>query len=306
MNSFNLTIITISCVATFFGTAVLENHSPFTVSFSNSVNHLTLSDSSKSDSSQKDSTAMPQLIEVGKSKEVELEPQTIAEKFAEDSIFLITDKPVEYIEGEMDLFYKFVAYNLHYPEEARRKKQQDKIYVRFVVNKDGSVSKAESLRGEHDILKREAERVISLTKWIPAQINGKNVRSLMTIPIIFKLDDTTLAKKNDDSDEEVSIAIVEEVPTFEGGIDNFYTYISQNLTYPLEAKRRGEQGRIIIKCIVEKDGSLSNFEIIESVSPSCDAEAIRVTKNSPKWIPAKKNGKPVRVSISFPLVFKLD
>ncbi len=309
MNSFNLNFIAISCMAIFFGTGFSDNSS-YLLSKSdlNNSNYLFLSDSA-SDSTKADSTTVAQLIEVGdteKVEETELKSQTIVEKFAEDSVFLITDKPVEYWEGEMDLFYRFVGDNLYYPIEARKKKQQDKIYVRFVVNKDGSVSKVESLRGKHAILKQEAERVVSLTKWIPAQINGQNVRSLMTIPIVFKLDATELAKKTENSDEEVSISIVEEMPTFEGGMDGFYNYISQNLDYPKSAKRAGIQGRVIVKCIVEKDGSLSNLEIIQSVSEDCDNEVIRVVQNSPIWTAAKKDGKPVKVSISFPVVFKLD
>lgn len=311
MNSSNLNFIAIVYILIFLSTAFLNNSLSFAIStssFKNPSSYLFLSDSAKSDSSKKDSTAIPQLIEVGNNKkEVELKPQNELEKFAEDSIFLITDKPVQYSEGEMELFYKFVARSLTYPEEAVKNKQQDKIYVRFVVNKDGSVSKAESVRGKHDILKREAERVISLTKWIPAQVNGKNVRSLMTIPITFMLGETQKTTSlHSTDDEEVSIASVEEVATFDGGLDKLYNYISQNLIYPKSARRSGSQGRVILEFVVEKDGSLSNFKILQSVSEDCDAEAIRVLQNSPAWIPAKTDGKPVSTRISMPIVFKLD
>ena len=249
MNSFNLNFIAISCIAVFFGVGFLKNLPSLPTSYlsSKSSNYLVLSDSSKSDSTKKDSTNVPQLIEVGSKKdettETELKPQNQLTQWEADSVFLVTDKPIEYIEGSMDLFYKFVALNLNYPKEAREKKQQDKIYVRFIVNKDGSVSKAESVRGKHDLLKQEAERVISLTKWIPAQVNGQNVRSLMTIPIVFMLDGTQKVTQN--PNEEVSIANVEEVPTFDGGLEAFSKYIGQNLTYPKMAKRMGEQGNVI-------------------------------------------------------------
>ncbi|AFM03093.1 TonB family protein [Bernardetia litoralis DSM 6794] len=299
MNSFNLNFIIASCIVTFFGIGVLKSP-PFLPNLSlKSSHHLVLSDSSKSDSSKKDSTNLPQLIEVGNTKsqviETELKPQNELETFAKDSIFLITDKPVEYIEGNMDLFYKFIASNINYPIEARKKKQQEKVYVRFVINKNGSVSKAESVRGEHELLKQEAERVVSLTKWIPAQIKGQNVHSLMTIPITFKLE-TPQPKKQ----------ILDEVPVFEGGLDELYSYISQNLKYPKSAKRSGAQGRVIIAFNIEKDGNFSDFEIIQSVSPDCDAEAIRVLKQTAPWIPAQQNGKAVKTRISMPIVFKLD
>lgn len=310
MNSFNSKFIAISCIAIFFGLASFKRSHSISYLDSKSNSYLVLSDSSKSDSTKKDSTDIPQLIEVGSTKkqitETELKPQNELEKFAEDSIFLITDKPVEYIEGEMNLFYKFVALNLNYPKEAREKKQQGKIFVRFVVNKDGSVSRAESIRGKHDILKREAERVVSLTKWIPAQINGQNVRSLMTIPIIFKLEPTQIVTSKQNPNEEASIASVGEVPTFTGGIDAFSNYISQNLTYPKMAKRLGEQGKVIIEFAVEVDGNLSDFKILQSVGDNCDTEVLRLFKNSPKWIPAQKDGQAVKTRISYPIVFKLD
>ncbi len=310
MNSFNLNFMAISCIAVFFGVGFLKNLPSLPVSYlsSKSSSYLILSDSSKSDSTKKDSTNVPQLIEVGSKKnettETELKPQNQLTQWEADSVFLITDKPVEYIEGEMDLFYKFVALNLNYPKAAREKKQQDKIYVRFVVNKDGSVSKAESVRGKHDILKREAERVISLTKWIPAQIKGQNVRSLMTIPIVFMLEGTQKVTQN--PNEEVSVANVEEVATFKGGLDALYQYVSQNLTYPLSAKRSGAQGKVIVEFAVETDGSLSDFKVLQSVSTDCDEEAIRVVKSTAPWIPAKKDGQAVKTRISMPLVFKLD
>ncbi|WP_375561691.1 energy transducer TonB [Bernardetia sp. OM2101] len=312
MNSFNLNFIAISCMAIFFVTGFSKNYSSDVVSDLplKNYNHLVLSDSAKSDSTKKDSANVAQLIEVGSEKnkttETELKPQNELDKFAEDSIFLITDKPVEYIEGKMSLFYKFVAYNINYPEEARRKKQQDKIYVRFVVNKDGSVSKAESVRGEYDILKQEAERVVSLTKWIPAQINGQNVRSLMTIPIIFKLDVAQTQTKKQNTDEEVNIAEVDEVANHKDGLDGLYKHISQNLDYPKSAKKLGEQGKVIVEFVVETDGSLSDFKVLQSVSTDCDNEAIRVIKSTSPWIPAQKDGQAVKTRISMPLVFKLD
>ncbi len=307
MNLFNLNYIAIFCMAIFLGIGFFPTTVSHAFSLEKSSIYLILSDSTKSDSTKKDSTHLTQLIEVTTTKkEVELKPQNQLQQLEQDSIFAITDKAVQYSEGDIELFYKFITQNLTYPEEARKQKLQSKIYVRFVVNKDGSVSKAESVKGNHDILKREAERVVSLTKWIPAQIKGQNVRSLMTIPITFMLAESQKIVQSNTTNEEVDIAIVDEVPTFEGGMDNFYTYISQNLTYPKTAKRLGEQGRVIVKCIVEKDGTLSNFEILQSVSPACDEETLRVVKNSPAWIPAKKDGQAVKTSISFPIVFKLD
>lgn len=64
-------------------------------------------------------------------------------------------------------------------------------------------------------------------------------------------------------------------------------------------------GRVVVSFIVEKDGSLSNIKAMQSVSPDMDAEAIKVVKNSPKWIPGTQFGRPVRANFIVPINFSL-
>lgn len=72
------------------------------------------------------------------------------------------------------------------------------------------------------------------------------------------------------------------------------------------AGANGIQGRVIVKFIVEKDGSISNVEVNRSVDPDLDNEAMRVVKAMPKWIPGQINGKAVKVECSLPFVFRLQ
>ena len=104
----------------------------------------------------------------------------------EEEVFLSAEQNPEFPGGVNELF-KFINKNLHYPERAMEQGIQDKIVVRFIVEKDGSVSNAVAIRGEHEILKVEAIRVIqSLPKFKPGSQNGKPVRVYYTLPINFK------------------------------------------------------------------------------------------------------------------------
>jgi TonB family protein len=95
------------------------------------------------------------------------------------------------------------------------------------------------------------------------------------------------------------------IPEFKGGLEVFGNYLARSIRYPQQAREKRIQGRVIITFIVEKNGSLSDFRILRSVEPSLDAEALRVLKISPQWIPGTQFGKPVRVQYSVPIGFSL-
>lgn len=94
-----------------------------------------------------------------------------------------------YSENGMEDFFAFIRKNLIYPEDARRKGIQGKVYVEFIVELDGSMSEIQVKRSFYPSLDQEAIRVISImpNKWTPGKQNGKNVRVRMTIPIFFKM-----------------------------------------------------------------------------------------------------------------------
>ena len=99
---------------------------------------------------------------------------------------------------------------------------------------------------------------------------------------------------------------VDLIPSFPGGTNALNTFIASNLKYPPVAEANGIQGRVVVKFIVEKDGSISNVEVDRSVDPDLDNEAMRVVKAMPKWIPGQINGKAVKVECSHPFVFQLQ
>ena len=96
------------------------------------------------------------------------------------------------------------------------------------------------------------------------------------------------------------------MPTFKGGDAALMKYLSENIKYPEAAEKAGEQGRVVVNFIVEKDGAVSNVKVARSVTPTLDAEAVRVIKAMPKWVPGKQDGKLVRVKYNVPVSFRLQ
>ncbi|MCK7537596.1 MAG: energy transducer TonB [Marinilabiliales bacterium] len=108
-------------------------------------------------------------------------------------------------------------------------------------------------------------------------------------------------------DEQEIFLVVEDMPTFQGQEkDAFRVYIQQNLKYPVIAQENGISGRVYVSFVVDRDGSLTNVQVVRGVDPSLDKEAVRVVKSSPKWTPGKQRGRAVRVSFTFPIVFQLQ
>ncbi|EAY31351.1 TonB [Microscilla marina ATCC 23134] len=105
--------------------------------------------------------------------------------------------------------------------------------------------------------------------------------------------------------EEKIFMIVEERATPKGGMKAFYKYVGSKLKYPSKARKMGIEGRVVIECVVDKDGSLSNFQIKKGIGGGCDEEAIRVLKGAPKWNPAKQRGQAVKYRMYVPIAFKL-
>ena len=139
---------------------------------------------------------------------------------------------------------------------------------------------------------------------------GLKDKYLTNYVYVFKKGDNDIYSKKEQNESESNKIFngddVDQQPSFPGGTNAFNTFIVSNLKYPVVAQENGIQGRVVVKFIVEKDGSISNVEVDRSVYPSLDNEAMRVIKNMPKWIPGQINGKAVKVECSYPFVFRLQ
>ena len=99
---------------------------------------------------------------------------------------------------------------------------------------------------------------------------------------------------------------VDEMPEYPGGVKALLQYLQDNIIYPVAAQTEGIQGRVVVRYIVRSTGKIDDIEVLRSLSPECDEEAVRVVKAMPDWTPGKKNGKTVDVYYTLPIVFKLE
>lgn len=112
--------------------------------------------------------------------------------------------------------------------------------------------------------------------------------------------------KNTEADPEAVYTQVDVMPVFNGGDQAILNYIGKNTVYPEAAKLNNVTGRVIVKLVVEKDGSVDHIEILQSVDPLLDAEALRVVSTLPNFDkPGILNGKPVAVNYMIPITFTL-
>lgn len=116
--------------------------------------------------------------------------------------------------------------------------------------------------------------------------------------------ETTNIQANENSNEVYSE--VEQPAEFPGGVAALMRWLSANIRYPEAAQQNEVQGRVIVKFIVEKDGSISQAEILRSIDKDLDKEALRVVYKMPKWQPGKNNGVVVRSYFNLPVTFKLQ
>jgi protein TonB len=95
------------------------------------------------------------------------------------------------------------------------------------------------------------------------------------------------------------------MPEFKGGEEELFKYLGKELKYPKVARRNEVEGTVKVNFVVNKDGSVSDIKIVQSVSKELDDEAIRVIKKMPKWTPGKQDGEAVRVSYNLPFKYRL-
>lgn len=110
--------------------------------------------------------------------------------------------------------------------------------------------------------------------------------------------------------EEEVFRVVENPPEFPGGVSALTNYMQQTVKYPSEAQKAGVKDRLYVSFIVEKDGSLTDVQRLNSLGYGCDEEAVRVVKAMPRWQPGSQSGISgntiLRVKYNLPIFFNLD
>jgi len=116
---------------------------------------------------------------------------------------------------------------------------------------------------------------------------------------------TTVTDSVSDEKDEV-FTEVEKMPEFPGGQDSLRRFIAKTVEYPMEAAKKGMQGKIFVTFVVGKDGAVRNAKIVRGASPMLDKEALRVINKMPNWMPGEQRGKKVSVAFTVPINFVLQ
>jgi len=133
-------------------------------------------------------------------------------------------------------------------------------------------------------------------------------KSALIFSAIFAFTFVSLACENEIveqvQDDDVIFMVVEKMPEFPGGQLAMMRFINENIHRPVVGHCFG--GRVIVQFVVEKDGSITNIEVVRGVDPSLDREAIRIVESMPNWIPGEQRGEKVRVKFILPVIFRLQ
>ena len=181
------------------------------------------------------------------------------------------------------------------PQEIQAVKSSVK-FTAPVIKKDEEVDEKETLKNQEDLMNAQGSVSIADVKGNDEE-NGKDIADLKTI---------TVQAPPEEVKEEKIFDVVEQMPDFPGGMSALMQYLSKNIKYPVVAEENGIQGRVIVTFVVEKNGSITDVQVVKSVDPSLDKEAVRVVKSMPNWIPGKQNGSAVRVKYTLPVTFRLQ
>ncbi len=205
----------------------------------------------------------------------------------EEEVFIVVEQMPEY-PGGTEARNKFISDSLIYPPQAIDKGVEGRVYVHFVIEKDGSISNVEVLRGIGSGCDEEAVRVVSLfPKWNPGIQKGKEVGVSYNLPIQFKL-----------------LSVLDKAPEYPGGELAMYKYIGQNIIYPSNAIENGIEGTVVVAFTVMPNGDISNIKVIRSIETSLDNEAKRLIENMPAWNPGIINEQAIKTTYKLPITFK--
>lgn len=100
--------------------------------------------------------------------------------------------------------------------------------------------------------------------------------------------------------------VVEQMPEFPGGENALYEYLSNQIQYPTAALNANKEGKVLVKFVVNEDGSVTMVNAVRGFGFGSEAEGIRVVSAMPKWKPARNNGRAVKVWFQVPIFFKLN
>ena len=230
-------------------------------------------------------------------------------------VFMVVEQMPQF-PGGMAALIKYLNNNVHYPKSEEASGTEGRVMVQFIVETDGSISEVQIQKGLGEAFDTEAVRVVSsMPKWKPGMQRGEKVRVRYLLPITFRATGSTAggvkesitsqqADSQSDSVQTV-FTVVEQMPQFPGGETALMKYLADNLRYPIRAQENGIQGIVHVQFAVDEEGRIPFAKVMKSVDKDLDAEALRVVKSMPQWIPGMQRGRKVKVLMNLPVVFRL-
>jgi TonB family protein len=218
-----------------------------------------------------------------------------------------------------DAFGQQLMQTIRYPQSARTDGVEGKVTLGFTVTETGQITDVKVVKGVRDDLDQEAVRAFRAVKqvWQPGTQGGKpqSVRTTSSLLFFFSPDgkaSVALADPANDPDvnpgpdADGAYTEVEQMPDFVGGFPALGKYLSQNLTYPAEARDNNVTGTVFVEFIVRADGSIEGAKVLRGPDASLGTEAVRVVQAMPKWVPGQEKGQPVPVRYVLPIKFALS
>lgn len=181
------------------------------------------------------------------------------------------------------------------PEKVVERVKSSIKFTAPVIKKDNEVKPEEELKTQDELMNTKTAIGTFDVKGND-ESNGE----------VLKAKEVIVQQEPPKVEENKIFDVVEQMPTFPGGDAALMKYLRDNIHYPTVAAENGVQGRVVVGFVVEKDGSISDVNILKGQDPSLDKEAMRVVKSMPKWIPGKQNGSSVRVKFQVPVQFRLQ
>ena len=168
-------------------------------------------------------------------------------------------------------------------------------FVPPVIAKDEEVSDDDAMKTQDELQSSDLQISVADVKGTDEE-HGIDIAELNQNKVIVE----------EKVEEEKPFEVVEQSPSFPGGLNELNKFLNDNINYPVIAQENGIQGRVIIRFVVSKTGEISDVQVLRGVDPSLDREAVRVVKSMPKWIPGRQRGQPVPVYFTLPVVFRLQ
>lgn len=209
----------------------------------------------------------------------------------------------------------YLANNLIYPDSALMMGIEGKVFVQFVITAEGTISDVKAVRDiGYGCGNAAVKTVLGMNdlsqKWTPGKQRNRNVEVLYALPVEFKLDDMIV----EDAQIKPFIAecalLLDTKEKEDCTMKNIWSIIGREIRYPFEAREKGIEGTVDIEFVIDKEGKLDEFAVVNGIGYGCDEAALyavkKLSKSNLTWIPAKQNNKNVNYLYKIPVKFFLD